>query len=158
MFFQKVLRLFLAPVLLIVLLSMVAAPIYAGNSTTISINENQFSRCPMVNGSVVASYNDGWHWIPGISQLQWGKDVVYSIGNNNYIQCFSSLKQNSSYHLQSLWRTNRGTQTNWLSVSNMNSNTKQLLLQRGWMDISDGSAFGLPGGEYLAKNSTFFSF
>ncbi len=84
------------------------------------------------------------HWIVGNSVLQSGADSVYSIGDNKFVQCFCP---------QSI--STPGIQSNWLPVSGIDSTQKQILLNSGWINVPDGSAFGLPSGEYVVQNRDY---
>lgn len=105
--------------------------------------------CQNPVGSPSVSYDSGSHWIVGNGQLQWGSDAVYNNGNNMYRQCYCPLTQNNqptSY---------MGTQTDWVPAYSVSAAQKQSMLNSGWIDVRDGSVFGLPAIEYLAYNSQF---
>jgi hypothetical protein len=114
-------------------------------------NNVSFGTCPNPGGNTVASYNDGWHAIVGSSTQQWGTDVVYSLGNNNYTQCFCPLKLSGftpDY--------NTGIQSNWYKVDSLISDsTKQWFTNNGWTYISNGADYGLTSGAYYVKNYQF---
>lgn len=121
---------------------------YVGTSAQVNASSS-FGSCPNPGGSQIASYSNGWHWLVGNGQLQWGSDTVYSHGNNTYTQCFCPLTSNNQ-------PTGAiGTQTNWLFGANVSGQTRQFLLNNGWVSVADGSAFGLSSGEFLAQNSSF---
>lgn len=107
-----------------------------------------FSQCPNPGGNVVASYSDGWHWIVGNSTLQWGSDIVYSIGNNNFVQCFCPKDREGNL-------TGMGTQTKWIYAANLSQDQQNDLKNKGWLWVADGNVFGLASGPYLAQNSSF---
>lgn len=113
-----------------------------------NFNMPHFGGCPNPGGNVVASYSDGYHWIVGNSTLQWGSDTVYSIGNNNYVQCFCPKDHSGNL-------TGMGTQTYWIYGASLNQGQQTALQAQGWILVSDGSAFGLASGPYLAKNTSF---
>jgi hypothetical protein len=114
------------------------------------INTSFFTNCPNPGGNQVAYYPEGWHWIAGESNLRWGTDSVNHIGSSNYVQCFCPLNKDNNSLLGS-----HGIQTNWLKVTNISEEQKNHLLSQGWILIQNGADFGLPSGQYLAKNKDF---
>lgn len=110
---------------------------------------NYYGSCANPAGTPAVSYSSGYHWIVGNSQLQWGSDSVYSNGNNQYTQCYCPLTVNNQP------ASSMGTQTNWVPASSVSAQQKQMMLSSGWIDIANGSAFGLPAVEYLAQNVSF---
>jgi hypothetical protein len=102
-----------------------------------------FPSCVNPQGTVIASYNDGVHGIAGQSAEYRGKDDVYAlVGNDQVMQCFCPENGN-------------GIQTNWLKVSDYTEETITDLKNEGWIYIADGSAWGLDGTSYIAKNSDY---
>lgn len=105
-------------------------------------NPADFTRCPDPGGTKVASYDEGWHWIVGESDLRWGSDNVYDIGEQRYVQCYCPTDDL------------KGIQTNWMPTSLVSDEKQEKLINKGWI-LVDGADFGLPNIQYLAKNSKF---
>lgn len=101
-----------------------------------------FSSCPGGSGDIKANYPEGQHAIVGVTGLQFGSDKVFSIGNNNYVQCFCPPQGS-------------GTQTNWLAANNISQVDKNNLITQGWVLIPNGADWGLEPIPYLALNSSF---
>lgn len=126
-----------------------ASKVSAGNNYDFTGNNgyNNSVSCPDVGGNVVASYSDGNHAIAGYTNQFYGSDVVYSIGNNNYIQCYCPPANSGS---------STGIQSNWYRVDgNMSDSVMQQYVNSGWVFIQNGADWGLPGGSYLVKNIQF---
>lgn len=108
-----------------------------------------FGECPDAGGDVVANWPMSWHWIQTNPVLQFGDDIVYHLGSDNYRQCFCPQPYpdfTPSY--------TDGIQTNWLKVSNLDPKFHQSLLNAGWV-IQNGADFGLAPEPYFAKNFNF---
>lgn len=109
-----------------------------------------FGMCPTPGGQVVASYNDGYHWIAGESFLRWGSDKVYSKGNDNYTQCYCPEVVNT----QTPDNTKPGIQSDWLKESNISPAMATALKSTGWIE-ENGADFGLTNEPYLVLNHLF---
>ncbi len=127
------------------LLASLLVPSYSF-ATFSSDNDNvtKFPNCPDPGGTQVAGYDEGWHWIVGETQLKWGSDYVYHLGDTRYVQCYCEIEGN-----------NNGIQTNWLPASLVSSNKQAKLISQGWILVQNGADFGLPNASYLAQNSRF---
>lgn len=101
-----------------------------------------FPACPGGSGNIKANYPEGQHAIVGVTGLQFGSDKVFSIGDNNFLQCYCPPQGS-------------GTQTNWLSANNISQVDKNNLITQGWVLIPNGADWGLEPIPYLAKNSSF---
>lgn len=121
----------------------------ATNITSNNSGIPSFPKCPNPGGTVVASYDSGFHWILGEAELKWGSDKVHNIGNNNYVQCFCPLNHDGTLG------SSQGIQTNWLKVGSITEAQKNSLLTQGWINVSNGADFGLLPEPYLAKNLGF---
>lgn len=107
--------------------------------------------CPDPGGVLVASYSQGWHWIPG-DGLQYGADFVYRVGDNMFVQCYFPLPEPNGQTTSDL---TAGIQSSWIHEENLTPEQETFLLSQGWFNIQQGSDFGLPAGRYLVKNSLF---
>lgn len=101
-----------------------------------------FPTCSNPSGTLVVSYVDGQHGIVGSSANYVGADKVYSLGENNYMQCFCASD-------------NSGIQTNWWKTSSLTEEQIQTLKNLGWYFVPNGAAWGLSEGSYMAKNTNF---
>lgn len=108
-----------------------------------------FPSCKYPKGDKVAYYREGWHWIVGNSVLQWGKDSVYALRNDNYLQCFCPKKTNEADYTPDY---KYGVQTNWLKANNISTQKQEELKTQGWIWVANGTDFGLASEPYLAKN------
>ncbi len=102
-----------------------------------------FPTCPHVDAPVKVYYPTGLHWIVGNSQLQEGSDVVYSLGSNNYVQCFCPTTGTN------------GIQTNWLFIQGVAHTVISNYLKQDWISVPSGASFDLSDQPYVAKNSSF---
>lgn len=102
-----------------------------------------FGTCPVINGSVQASYATGMHAIVGMDKNQSGSDTVFGIGSDNYTQCYCPTIGTA------------GIQTNWLAAGKLSSFDKTSFTSTGWTLIAKGTDWGLSSQAYLAKNQSF---
>ena len=102
----------------------------------------QFPSCLAPQGTLKVQYESGNHGIAGDTQTYSGKDAVYTISDNNLMQCL--CRDNGA-----------GTQTNWLKASNFSDSEIANLKVDGWIYIPNGSAWGLENVPYLAKNENY---
>lgn len=109
-----------------------------------------FANCPTPGGPVVAAYPEGWHWIVGYDNLQWGADTVFAVGDNNFVQCFCPLARDGQPG-----EIQTGMQSNWIYSANISTDQRQSLIEQGWYVVANGADFGLPSGEYLVRNLPF---
>lgn len=98
-----------------------------------------FPKCFPSRGDLVASYPTGVHGIPGDPATYTGSDKVYSLGNNNYLQCYCPEKGVM------------GIQVNWLSTNNLTEGQNQFLRKLGWYFVPSGSDWGLSEESYLTR-------
>jgi hypothetical protein len=104
-----------------------------------------FPSCLPSRGDITAYYPTGIHGIPGDIALYDGADIVYSMGNDNYLQCYCPPQGVM------------GKQTNWLSSKNITQEEKMNLLQLGWYYIPSGKDWGLADESYLTLTTTQLS-
>ncbi len=102
-----------------------------------------FPRCPRPRGNVKAFYSTGTHAIAGKPGTVEGSDIVFDQENHNATQCYCPVHGMS------------GIQTDWLYAANVSSQWKENAAKDGWIEIPDGSTWGLSTGAYFAKNSDF---
>ncbi|TAL60560.1 MAG: hypothetical protein EPN88_15760 [Bacteroidetes bacterium] len=99
-----------------------------------------FPKCPPSRGEVVAYYPTGTHGIPGDFTTHTGADIVYALGNDNFLQCYCPEMGTV------------GIQVNWLSTGNLTSEEIDKLIQHGWYQIPNGADWGLAAEPYLTYN------
>lgn len=102
---------------------------------------SEFPSCIAPQGKLIANYDNGTHGIIGQGS-RIGKDSVYLLDNGNTAQCFCSVN-------------GHGIQTNWQKTSSLTQDEIKILENEGWIFVPDGTAWGLPEGSYLAKNSDY---
>lgn len=99
-----------------------------------------FPKCPPSRGDVVAYYPSGIHGIPGDFTTHTGADIVYALGNDNYLQCYCPEEGKI------------GIQVNWLSTGNLTPEEVNNLIQHGWYYIPNGADWGLASKPYVTHN------
>jgi hypothetical protein len=102
-----------------------------------------FPPCPDINAEVKADYSYGLHWIVGNPVLQEGSDKVFSLGSNNYAQCYCPVTDTA------------GIQTNWLAAGGFTQSQIDTLVSMGWIFVQNGADFDLASQPYVAQNSPF---
>lgn len=133
-----------------VIFSLALLALVSTKSANAQENIPTFGGCPTPGGQVVAAYPEGWHWIVGYNDLQWGADTVFALGNNNFTQCFCPLAHNGQ-----AGEIRTGIQSNWVYTANLSAEARQNLINQGWYVVANGADFGLPSGEYLVHNQPF---
>ncbi len=88
-----------------------------------------------------SSQPGGTHHIPGQEAPIEGKDDVYFVSNDNFLQCLCPLD-------------GQGVQTVWWNVDGMNENKIASFVAKGWY-LLNGSDWNLLNHKYLAKNSNY---
>ncbi|KKS89070.1 MAG: hypothetical protein UV63_C0025G0008 [Microgenomates group bacterium GW2011_GWC1_43_11] len=101
-----------------------------------------FPTCANPQGTLLVSYPDGTHGIPGSPTSYTGSDAVYRLNDTTLTQCFCSTY-------------GEGIQTNWWNASSLTDDEVAILRSEGWVSIPDGSVWGLDPGPYMAKNSDY---
>lgn len=107
-----------------------------------AVDAPDFPSC--LNPQVVlrVSYDSGTHGIVGSGAVYTGTDRVYTVNENQLMQCFCSAD-------------GRGIQTNWWKISSLDGEQIQTLKNMGWYYIPTGSSWGLLDVPYMAKNETY---
>lgn len=125
------------------IISLVLSFVVSGNlSKVFAVEVPNFPVCANPQGDVIASYDNGIHGVPGDTTQYTGKDTVYSVNENQLIQCLCT-------------DNGAGIQTNWWKVSSLTEDQTDILRSEGWILIPNGSAWGLASSKYLAKNINF---
>ncbi len=125
------------------IISIVLSALFIATDTAEATNVPSFPSCVNPQGTVKSQYSSGVHGVPGQYTEKKGSDTVYQIsGNNQLVQCFCP-------------DSGTGVQTNWLKASSYSEDYIKVLKSEGWIYITDGSAWGLDAGAYLAKNSDY---
>ena len=102
-------------------------------------DEFDFPQCEDTsNLQVKVEYKNGTHGVPGRGTNYTGYDTVYTLENDNYLQCLCPDEGN-------------GVQSDWLFVGN-NEYDIESYVSEGWVFVADGSLWGLVDGAYLVKN------
>jgi hypothetical protein len=127
-------KILLAILTLPIILLSFARPAFA-------VNVPNFGSCPSISGTQIASYPTGTHAVAG-SQTYTGSDTVYQVADNGFTQCLCV-------------DNGQGIQTNWLKTTGMSDTDIQTLKGQGWIDIGNGSSWGLGDFSYLANNSHY---
>lgn len=107
-----------------------------------AVNVPNFPLCSNPQGDIVVSYDSGIHGVVGDTSEYSGKDTVYSINENQLVQCLCT-------------DSGSGIQTSWWKVSSLTEEEINILKSQGWVLVPDGSAWGLATSAYLAKNANF---
>jgi hypothetical protein len=110
--------------------------------TALGFDAPSFPSCINPQGTIRAQYYSGTHGIVGDSRTFNGSDTVYTLSNNNVYQCFCPTDGS-------------GIQTNWLRANTFTQSDIQNYKNSGWTYIPDGSAWGLDGIPYMAKNYNY---
>lgn len=122
---------------------LIAAFLLAGfTRKAFAVDVPNFPLCSNPQGDIVASYDSGIHGVVGDTSEYSGKDTVYSINEDQLIQCLCT-------------DSGSGIQTNWWRVSSLTEVEIDVLKSQGWILVPDGSAWGLATSPYLAKNANF---
>ena len=95
--------------------------------------------CLTPTGSVKVNYSNGNHGIVGNTNTYSGSDAVYTISENQLMQCFCPENGN-------------GIQTDWRKVSDLSSDEAKILKNEDWIEVQSGSPWGLDDSPYMAKN------
>lgn len=98
-----------------------------------------FPNCPNPGGSLRVSYSSGVHGIPGKIERFEGSDHVYTIDEDQVVQCYCA--PNGS-----------GIQTNWWKVGSLDQDQISMLEKMGWIYIPNGELWGLDSSAYFAQN------
>ena len=107
-----------------------------------AVNDPVFPACANPQGTLIASYNNGVHGIPGDTGTYNGSDKVYSVTGDTLIQCFCAVNGN-------------GIQTNWWKVSSLSQDQIDVLKSEGWTFVPNGIAWGLEDSAYMIKNAGY---
>jgi hypothetical protein len=114
--------------------------LFGAATPAFAVDAPTFPNCPNPGGVQIASYTDGTHGIPGRSEVYTGNDTVFRLDEKRVAQCYCPPD-------------GTGIQTNWFKVSDLTSDQKTELIQRGWVYIPDGTVWGLDAGDWMAQNS-----
>lgn len=101
-----------------------------------------FPTCLNPQGSLAVKYTEGTHGVPGDETSYTGYDAVYTLTEDTVMQCMCPESGN-------------GIQTNWWRTPHLDQEEIDSLVQQGWINIPNGSAWGLEDDPYLAKNSSY---
>lgn len=101
-----------------------------------------FTACPAPGGTIIASYSDGTHGVPGDPTTYTGSDIVYQLNQSQVVQCL--CPPNSA-----------GVQTWWWKAGELSPDDEATLLNQGWIYIPTGATWGLEDEPYYAKNIAY---
>lgn len=128
-------KLLFSGILYIILLLAISPKAYA-------VSEPQFPTCVNPQGIIKVSYDSGVHGIVGSTATYSGKDTVYTLPDDNLMQCFCSTD-------------GHGIQTNWWRSSSITQAERDQLIASGWIYVPSGLPWGLTDDPYFAKNTEF---
>lgn len=114
----------------------------SGSSVAQASNVPNFPTCSNPQGTLIASYNEGIHGIPGSTSEYRGSDQVYFVNDQSVLQCFCA--ENGS-----------GIQSNWWKIDGLSQQEIDNYKSSGWIYIPDGSEWGLSSGAYLVNNLSY---
>ncbi len=114
----------------------------ASTTNAFAVETPQFSSCYAPGGTLIASYGDGQHGIPGDTKTYSGTDTVYQLNTDMVLQCLCPIDTN-------------GIRTEWWKATNISDNDISILTKQGWIYITSGAAWGLDDHAYLARNSSY---
>ena len=101
-----------------------------------------FPACTNPQGPIRSQYNNGVHGVVGNSAEFKGKDTVYTVNENQVLQCLCT-------------DDGQGIQTNWWKISSLNDSEIQVLKNSGWYYVPNGALWGLDNAPYMAKNNSY---
>lgn len=123
-------------------IAVVLLSLFVGVPKVFALTYPTFPTCANPQGTLVVSYGDGTHGIPGSPNSYTGSDAVYRLSDTTLSQCFCSVY-------------GEGIQTNWWKASSLTDAEVAILKSEGWISIPDGSVWGLDPGPYMATNSNY---
>ena len=107
-----------------------------------AVSAPDFPACSTPTGSLKVQYNDGTHGVIGNNAEFKGKDTVYSVNQNQVLQCLCTSD-------------GQGIQTNWWKIPSLTDPEIQVLKNSGWYFVPNGSLWGLDDVSYMAKNNSY---
>lgn len=110
-----------------------AAPAFA-------VSDPPLFSCELPVGTLVSSYDQGVHGIPGKTKTYTGSDRVYRVDESHVLQCFCPANGGE------------GIQSNWWSIGELDAADRGFFERRGWVFVPTGSIWGLQDTAYLVKN------
>jgi hypothetical protein len=122
-------------------ISLLLSFIFLAEGKSVLAENAYFTSCLTPVGTITANYPTGSHGIIGQGS-QNGADTVYSLANDNAMQCFCGSN-------------GQGIQTNWLNASNLSSDQIKVYQNKGYIYVPDGTPWGLSNNPYLAQNITY---
>ena len=123
-------------IIFLVLFSFLAA-FYVQNASAVSAPD--FPACSTPTGSLKVQYNDGTHGVIGNNAEFKGKDTVYSVNQNQVLQCLCTSD-------------GQGIQTNWWKAGTLTQDEINSQINNEWKYVTNGLAWGLTDDPYLIKN------
>ncbi len=115
----------------------------AGSANAVqNLTPPAFSFCPAPGGTIIASYTDGTHGVPGNVTSYSGSDTVFQLNESQVVQCL--CPPNS-----------QGIQTWWWKVGEVSDETRNQLAAQGWVFVPNGKLWGLSDSAYFAKNTAY---
>ncbi len=124
-------------------ISLTLFVLFVLSSHVLASGAEDFPSCLNPQGNVIASYDEGTHGIVGDRGEHQGSDRVYQLdGNAKVLQCFCE-------------DNGRGIQTNWWKADSLSEQDIKNMTHSGWVDIPNGTLWGLDNARYIAKNSGY---
>lgn len=125
-----------------ILTVLISTSLFLSASPVYALETPNFPSCPNPGGTIIASYTNGTHGVPGDTKTYTGEDVVYKLNDTQVVQCLCP-------------DSGSGIQTNWLKSTGLTDADKNILENTGWIRIPNGALWGLDGVEYFTKNSSY---
>ena len=107
-----------------------------------AVTTPDFPACTNPAGSLKVQYNEGTHGVVGNTSEFKGKDSVYNVNDSQVLQCLCTSD-------------GQGIQTNWWKISSLNDSDIQILKNKGWYFVPNGSLWGLDNAPYMAINKSY---
>jgi len=123
-------------------LLLVLGIVFFPPAKALAVSTPEFPLCVNPTGDLKVSYDSGTHGIVGDTNTYTGSDKVYTVNQNQLIQCFCA-------------QDGTGIQTNWLKVGQLSGSDRKVYEDDGFIYVPNGSLWGLEDTGYVAKNSTY---
>jgi hypothetical protein len=107
-----------------------------------AVSVPDFPVCSAPTGTLKVQHNDGIHGVIGNSAEFKGKDTVYTVNENQVLQCLCTTD-------------GQGIQTNWWKIPSLTDSEIQALKNSGWYYVPNGALWGLDNTPYMAINNIY---
>lgn len=121
---------------------LVPAQIVFFSTAVWALEAPQFPSCTTPSGTIIASYQDGTHGVPGDGTTYTGSDTVYQLNADLLVQCLCPPDTS-------------GIQTDWWKIQEISEEDLKIYTRSGWVYVPNGALWGLDEAPYLARNSRY---